>query len=188
MFARRLGRRVRSSRRPDGRPVFPSYDISELAKDPRVEIAYFKGKGEIPAAAIRDFDALVLMGEEDRLCPRDRHELMAALMPQARVEVIPDDKGNRLHPSVVGFLPGGDESRPTAINAAGQISGYAYTATEVHAFLYSGGSLIVMPWTMVISDGWTGMTAPSSSSLTSIQLAWPATASSMTLSSNSATR
>ena len=52
-----------ATRRPDGRPVFPSYDISELAKDPRVEIAYFEGKGEIPAAAIRDFDALVLMGE-----------------------------------------------------------------------------------------------------------------------------
>lgn len=33
--------------------------------------------------------ALVLMGEEDRLCPRDRHELMARLMPQAHLAVIP---------------------------------------------------------------------------------------------------
>ena len=32
--------------------------------------------------------ALVLMGADDRLCPRDRHELMADLMPQARLEVI----------------------------------------------------------------------------------------------------
>jgi pimeloyl-ACP methyl ester carboxylesterase len=32
--------------------------------------------------------ALVLMGEDDRLCPRDRHELMLALMPQSRFAVI----------------------------------------------------------------------------------------------------
>lgn len=32
--------------------------------------------------------ALVLMGAEDRLCPRDRHELMHALMPQSRLEII----------------------------------------------------------------------------------------------------
>jgi pimeloyl-ACP methyl ester carboxylesterase len=32
--------------------------------------------------------ALVLMGAEDRLCPRDRHDRMAALMPQARLEII----------------------------------------------------------------------------------------------------
>lgn len=52
-----------ATRRPDGRPVFPSYDLSPLQQDPRVEIAYFDAKGQIPAAAIRDFDALVLMGE-----------------------------------------------------------------------------------------------------------------------------
>ena len=33
--------------------------------------------------------ALVLMGMEDRLCPRDRHELMHRLMPQSRLAVIP---------------------------------------------------------------------------------------------------
>jgi pimeloyl-ACP methyl ester carboxylesterase len=33
--------------------------------------------------------ALVLMGEHDRLCPRDRHELMHALMPQSTFVVIP---------------------------------------------------------------------------------------------------
>ncbi|HMO09681.1 MAG TPA: alpha/beta fold hydrolase [Paracoccaceae bacterium] len=32
--------------------------------------------------------ALVLMGEHDRLCPRDRHELMHALMPQSRLAVV----------------------------------------------------------------------------------------------------
>jgi pimeloyl-ACP methyl ester carboxylesterase len=32
--------------------------------------------------------ALVLMGEHDRLCPRDRHELMHRLMPQSRLEVV----------------------------------------------------------------------------------------------------
>jgi pimeloyl-ACP methyl ester carboxylesterase len=41
-------------------------------------------------AALKAFKgpALVLMGEEDRLCPRDRHELMHALMPQSRFAVI----------------------------------------------------------------------------------------------------
>lgn len=32
--------------------------------------------------------ALVLMGAQDRLCPRDRHNLMHALMPQSRLSVI----------------------------------------------------------------------------------------------------
>ena len=41
-------------------------------------------------AALAAFDgpALVLMGAEDRLCPRDRHELMHALMPQSRLVVV----------------------------------------------------------------------------------------------------
>lgn len=33
--------------------------------------------------------ALVLMGAEDRLCPRDRHELMHALMPQSTLVILP---------------------------------------------------------------------------------------------------
>jgi pimeloyl-ACP methyl ester carboxylesterase len=33
--------------------------------------------------------ALVLMGEDDRLCPRDRHDLMHALLPVSRFAVIP---------------------------------------------------------------------------------------------------
>lgn len=32
--------------------------------------------------------ALVLMGAEDRLCPRDRHDLMHALLPQSRLVTI----------------------------------------------------------------------------------------------------
>ncbi len=32
---------------------------------------------------------LVLMGEHDRLCPLDRHELMASLLPRGRLVIIP---------------------------------------------------------------------------------------------------
>ena len=32
--------------------------------------------------------ALVLMGAEDRLCPRDRHDLMHELMPQSRLVIV----------------------------------------------------------------------------------------------------
>jgi pimeloyl-ACP methyl ester carboxylesterase len=41
-------------------------------------------------ATLRAFrgPALVLMGEQDRLCPRDRHELMHALIPGSRFAVI----------------------------------------------------------------------------------------------------
>ena len=34
--------------------------------------------------------ALVLMGEDDKLCPRDRHEQMHALMPQSRLAIVPN--------------------------------------------------------------------------------------------------
>jgi len=34
--------------------------------------------------------ALVLMGEHDRLCPLDRHELMHALLPQSTLTIVPD--------------------------------------------------------------------------------------------------
>lgn len=34
--------------------------------------------------------ALVLMGAEDRLCPRDRHEQMHALMPQSTLVIVED--------------------------------------------------------------------------------------------------
>lgn len=44
--------------------------------DQQATLAAFKGP------------ALVLMGEGDKLCPRDRHDLMHALMPQSRLAVI----------------------------------------------------------------------------------------------------
>ena len=42
-------------------------------------------------AALASFTgpALVLAGTEDRLCPRDRHDLMHRLMPQSRLVMIP---------------------------------------------------------------------------------------------------
>ena len=48
--------------------------------------------------ALRRFrgPALVAMGAQDRLCPRDRHELMHALMPQSRFVVI--DRAGHLPP------------------------------------------------------------------------------------------
>ncbi len=50
--------------------------------------------------------ALVLMGADDRLCPRDRHELMHALMPGSRLVVIEG----------AGHLPTLEQPEPT--NAA----------------------------------------------------------------------
>ncbi|TVS01683.1 MAG: alpha/beta hydrolase [Rhodobacteraceae bacterium] len=47
--------------------------------------------------------ALVLMGEHDRPCPRDRHELMHALMPQSRLVIIPE----------AGHLPPLEQPEPT---------------------------------------------------------------------------
>jgi pimeloyl-ACP methyl ester carboxylesterase len=48
--------------------------------------------------------ALVLMGEGDKLCPRDRHDLMHALMPQSRLAIIPN----------AGHLPTLEQPAPTA--------------------------------------------------------------------------
>lgn len=44
--------------------------------DQQATLAAFKGP------------ALVLMGEGDKLCPRDRHDLMHALMPQSQLAII----------------------------------------------------------------------------------------------------
>lgn len=56
--------------------------------------------------ALRAFrgPALVLMGADDRLCPRDRHELMHALMPQSRLTII----------AGAGHLPPLEQPQPTA--------------------------------------------------------------------------
>ncbi len=50
--------------------------------------------------------ALVLMGAHDRLCPRERHDLMHALMPHSRLDIIAD----------AGHLP--VLENPDATNAA----------------------------------------------------------------------
>jgi pimeloyl-ACP methyl ester carboxylesterase len=47
--------------------------------------------------------ALVLMGEHDRLCPRDRHELMHTLIPQSRLVIVPG----------AGHLPPLERPEPT---------------------------------------------------------------------------
>jgi pimeloyl-ACP methyl ester carboxylesterase len=59
-------------------------------------------------ATLRAFrgPALVLMGEQDVPCPRDRHDLMHALMPQSRLVIIPG----------AGHLPVLEQ--PDATNAA----------------------------------------------------------------------
>jgi pimeloyl-ACP methyl ester carboxylesterase len=59
-------------------------------------------------AVLRGFGgpALVLMGEHDRLCPRIRHDLMHALMPQSRLVIVPG----------AGHLP--TLENPTATNVA----------------------------------------------------------------------
>ena len=47
--------------------------------------------------------ALVLMGEHDRPCPRERHDLMHALMPQSRLVIVPG----------AGHLPPLERPEPT---------------------------------------------------------------------------
>jgi pimeloyl-ACP methyl ester carboxylesterase len=47
--------------------------------------------------------ALVLMGEHDRPCPRERHDLMHALMPQSKLVTVPD----------AGHLPPLERPEPT---------------------------------------------------------------------------
>ena len=64
------------------------------SEDQRATLAAFRGP------------ALVLLGEEDRLIPRERHDLLAALMPQAAAVRVPG----------AGHLP--PLERPEATNAA----------------------------------------------------------------------
>ena len=60
--------------------------------DQQATLAAFKGP------------ALVLMGQHDRLCPRNRHDLMHALMPQSQFHIIPG----------AGHLPPLERSAETA--------------------------------------------------------------------------
>jgi pimeloyl-ACP methyl ester carboxylesterase len=60
-----------------GADVFASQSRALAARpDQTATLAAFKGP------------ALVLMGAHDLLCPRDRHDLMHALMPQSRLAII----------------------------------------------------------------------------------------------------
>lgn len=56
--------------------------------------------------------ALVLMGEQDRLCPRDRHDLMHALMPQSRLVIVPGS----------GHLPTLENPETTAAHLTGWLT------------------------------------------------------------------
>jgi pimeloyl-ACP methyl ester carboxylesterase len=55
------------------------------------------------ALALFHRPALVLTGEDDRLCPLHRHELIHALMPQSRLVIVPD----------AGHLPTLENPTPT---------------------------------------------------------------------------
>ena len=84
------GRLRRGDVRIDVR-VLRVHDTGERG-DQQATLAAFKGP------------ALVLMGVGDRLCPRDRHQLMHDLMPQSRFAVIAD----------AGHLPTLEQPAPTA--------------------------------------------------------------------------
>jgi pimeloyl-ACP methyl ester carboxylesterase len=80
-----------------GPKVFLSQSSALLGRaDQQAALKVFKGP------------ALVLMGEDDRLCPRDWHELMHALMPQSRFAVI----------TGAGHIPTLERPVPTAAEIA----------------------------------------------------------------------
>jgi pimeloyl-ACP methyl ester carboxylesterase len=56
--------------------------------------------------------ALILMGAQDRLCPRDRHDQMQALMPQSHLAIVPD----------AGHLPTLENPSATAAHLLGWLS------------------------------------------------------------------
>lgn len=50
-------------RKADGSPTFPSFDLSPLTGDPRIELVWIDPvEGEIPAAGLAGCDALILLG------------------------------------------------------------------------------------------------------------------------------
>jgi phosphoglycerate dehydrogenase-like enzyme len=49
-------------RKADGSPAYPSFDLGPLRADPRIEIAHIQPEnGAMPASALVDFDALILL-------------------------------------------------------------------------------------------------------------------------------
>lgn len=48
--------------KPDGSPAYPMFDLSPLMSDPRIEMGYVPPvDGVMPAAALADYDALILL-------------------------------------------------------------------------------------------------------------------------------
>lgn len=78
---------------PDRQPILDLCMDMALALGPQVFARQSRALRDRAdrQAALAGFagPALVLMGAEDRLCPRDRHDLMHALMPQSRLVVVP---------------------------------------------------------------------------------------------------
>ena len=50
-------------KRPDGRPGFPSYDLSPLGRDGRIELVELPAEQTLSAETVAAYDALVLLGE-----------------------------------------------------------------------------------------------------------------------------
>lgn len=78
---------------PDTQPILDLCMHMALALDPQVFARQSRALRDRPdqtatLAAFRG-PALVLTGEDDRLCPLDRHQQMHALMPQSRLAIIP---------------------------------------------------------------------------------------------------
>lgn len=79
---------------PDPQPILDLCMQMALSLGPQVFARQSHALGDRPdqCATLAAFKgpALVLMGVADRLCPRDRHDQMHALMPQSRLVIIPD--------------------------------------------------------------------------------------------------
>jgi pimeloyl-ACP methyl ester carboxylesterase len=78
---------------PDTQPILDLCMEMALSLGPQVFARQSRALRDRPdqTATLAAFKgpALVLMGEDDRLCPLDRHQQMHALMPQSRLAIIP---------------------------------------------------------------------------------------------------
>lgn len=78
---------------PDTQPILDLCMEMALSLGPQVFARQSRALRDRPdqTATLAAFKgpALVLMGVDDRLCPRDRHQQMHALMPQSRLAIIP---------------------------------------------------------------------------------------------------
>jgi pimeloyl-ACP methyl ester carboxylesterase len=78
---------------PDTQPILDLCMEMALSLGPQVFARQSRALRDRPdqtaTLAVFRGPALVLMGEDDRLCPLDRHQQMHALMPQSRLAIIP---------------------------------------------------------------------------------------------------